>query len=138
MGQPPNDRRSQPRMFHSTLALAMTIGVAALLLHSLGWPADRWVWLGAWFIAVNGIALGYYGFDKMQAQRDGRRVPEIVLHGLVVAGGGPGAFLAMRWFRHKTVKGRFRLVFWLIVLTQAALSAALVYRLWLGRMTLPS
>src|SRR4051812_45626305 len=109
MGQPSSRQRFHPLTFHGGLAFALTAVLAALLLRCLGWPRDGWRWLGAWLVAVNLIALSYYGFDKFRAQRNGNRVPEIVLHGLVVAGGGLGAFVGMRWFRHKTVKGRFRL-----------------------------
>ena len=48
-------------------------------------------------------------------------MPEATLYLLTALGGSPGAFAAMRLFRHKTVKGSFRIVFWLIVAVQAAL-----------------
>ncbi len=65
----------------------------------------------------------------MQAGREGRRIPELVLHGLAVAGGSPGAYAGMRWFRHKTVKGRFRLVFWSIVIVQLGVIGWIAYHL---------
>jgi uncharacterized membrane protein YsdA (DUF1294 family) len=52
-------------------------------------------------------------------------VPEVVLHGLALAGGSPAALLAMRLFRHKTAKSGFRFVFWVIVAAQALLAAYL-------------
>ena len=48
-----------------------------------------------------------YGFDKLQAKRSGRRVPEAQLHTLGLLGGFPGAFLGMRVFRHKTGRPSF-------------------------------
>jgi uncharacterized membrane protein YsdA (DUF1294 family) len=73
------------------------------------------------------VAFAYYGVDKFQARRGRRRVPEVVLHGLAVVGGSPGAYAAMQVWRHKTIKGRFRLVFWLIVALQLALILWLAY-----------
>ena len=45
-------------------------------------------------------------------------------------GGTLGAYLGMRLFRHKTIKGMFRIVFWTVVVLQLALIAALVKRIW--------
>lgn len=68
-----------------------------------------------------------YGFDKRRAQRGGRRVPERTLHALALLGGFAGAFLGMRFFRHKTKKPLF-----LVVLLLAALLHAAVWT-WLFR-----
>jgi uncharacterized membrane protein YsdA (DUF1294 family) len=86
--------------------------------------------LAAWLAGVNVTAFAYYGFDKGRARKGGRRVPEAVLHGLAVAGGSIGAYAGMRVFRHKTVKGQFRLLFWIIVVFQVLLVAWLVWHLW--------
>ena len=54
------------------------------------------------------------------AARRGRlRVPERLLHLLAVLGGTPSAWLAQRTFRHKTIKGPFRIAFWAIAILQA-------------------
>jgi len=37
---------------------------------------------------------------------------------------------AMRVFRHKTIKGSFRIVFWFIVVAQLGACAAVTYGLW--------
>jgi uncharacterized membrane protein YsdA (DUF1294 family) len=116
----------RPVLFHATLAL-----VLASLLAAAAWEqwSGRWTWipwLAAWLLGVNLVTLGYYGFDKQQARGGGRRVPERVLHGLALAGGSLGAYAGMQLFRHKTVKGRFRLVFWLIVVAQVGLL------IWIG------
>jgi uncharacterized membrane protein YsdA (DUF1294 family) len=50
-------------------------------------------------------------------------VPERVLLGLALLGGSPGAWAGMTLFRHKTVKGRFRLAFAVIVALQLGLAA---------------
>jgi uncharacterized membrane protein YsdA (DUF1294 family) len=116
-------------------------GVLALLLGLLGTVGVLWLFhldvtgfhlLAGWLAAVNLVAFGYYGYDKWCAGRAARRVPELVLHGLSLAGGSLGAYAAMRTFRHKTIKGSFRLVFWVIVVAQAALIVWLGYHLWHG------
>lgn len=127
MGDPHTHRH--PVAFHSGLACALTALLAAGLVHFVP-LAETWpVCLAAWLAAVNLVAFTWYGIDKFQAQRVGRRIPEVVLHGLAVAGGSPGAYAGMRFFHHKTIKGRFRLVFWLSVVAQIALIAWVVHHL---------
>lgn len=118
--------RHRPVLFHAgvSLALALAVAVACWLRFSGRWAALPW--LAAWLVAVNPVAFGYYGFDKLQARRGGRRVPERVLFGLALVGGSLGAYAGMELFRHKTIKGSFRLVFWLIVALQLGLAA------WIG------
>jgi uncharacterized membrane protein YsdA (DUF1294 family) len=125
--------RMSPQRYHALLALLLTLGGAAAVFFLLQWHLRPWSWYRGAFLyllSVNLVTAGYYGFDKSRARRQGRRVPEVVLHGLAVAGGTPGAWLGMRLFRHKTIKGEFRLVFWFIAILQAGLIAALLYRLW--------
>ncbi len=47
------------------------------------------------------------GWDKLQAKRQKRRVPEKVLLWGAFFGGALGLWLAMTWFRHKTNKPVF-------------------------------
>jgi uncharacterized membrane protein YsdA (DUF1294 family) len=120
--------RHRPVKFHFTLALILVTLTAIAFWYY--WFKDPWRWwafLGSWLVAINVWALFYYGADKFQARRQGRRVPEPVLHSLAVAGGSPGAYVAMKVFRHKTLKGEFRLVFWFIVILQTALVLWLAY-----------
>ena len=71
-----------------------------------------------------------YGFDKRRARRDGQRVPEKRLHVLALLGGWPGAMLGQRLFRHKTVKTRFRIVFWLTVACHVVIVSGVSWLLW--------
>ena len=125
-----SSRPMRPDVFHASVALALgLLGAAALLLVFR--PTPTWaIYLGAWLFSINVVAFGYYGYDKGQARRTSRRVPEVVLHGLSVAGGSLGAYAGMQLFRHKTIKGSFRLLFWFIVAWQAALLAFAAYELW--------
>ena len=78
------------------------------------WGAVGMVLLGL-MVAASLVAAGANVFDKKRAKAGGRRVPEATLHLMEACGGWPGAFLAQRWVRHKVAKGRYQVVFWLIV-----------------------
>lgn len=65
-----------------------------------------WFWIAV--AALNGATFCVYGYDKWRATRAGQRVPEKTLVMFALAGGWPGAYLAMRTFRHKTSKPPFR------------------------------
>lgn len=66
-------------------------------------------------LAASILALILYRTDKRRAGMGERRIPESTLHFVEFLGGWPGAFLAQRLFRHKTIKVSYQLVFWLIV-----------------------
>src|SRR3954467_6686179 len=122
-------RKYRPEWWHGGVAVVVTVALVLLAHLALRLP---WRWdylLAEWLLAVNVVALGYYGYDKAQAGASAARVPEVVLHGLAVVGGTVGAYAGMRLFRHKTIKGAFQVVFWYIVILQALLAAALMYRL---------
>lgn len=81
---------------------------------------EIWIALGG----VNAATLVLYAYDKAASRRSWRRVSERTLHLFALAGGSPAAFVGQRLFRHKTAKPRFQLVFWTIVVLQAAAAAA--------------
>jgi uncharacterized membrane protein YsdA (DUF1294 family) len=56
----------------------------------------------AYFFVMNCAAFGAMGWDKHLARSGGRRIPEKTLLGLALLGGGVGAWLGMKQFRHKT------------------------------------
>src|SRR5262245_30391937 len=136
---PPAPPRTQGRwraeyvygVFAFVVALTMTLAFYLLLdrLHQTPDLSHSAVWkvLGLWLVGVNPTAVFFYGFDKARAKAGAGRVPESVLHALALAGGSFGAYLGMRVFRHKTVKGPFRAFFWLIVLVQAVLVGLIRY-----------
>lgn len=65
---------------------------------------------GLYFIVINLLTFLLYGLDKYKAIRQEWRIPERVLLLMAFVGGAFGALSAMRIFRHKTRKGRFRLM----------------------------
>jgi uncharacterized membrane protein YsdA (DUF1294 family) len=77
------------------------------------------------YILANALTFVAYLYDKRSAEKSGWRTPERRLLALALI--GPfGAFGAMHLFRHKTRKGKFRLVpFFLCLHLAAALALAL-------------
>ncbi len=76
-------------------------------------------------VMLNVVTFAVYGFDKAAARKKAQRVPERTLHILAALGGWPGAYMGQRVFRHKTLKHKFRRIFWLTLLPPlVALSAA--------------
>jgi uncharacterized membrane protein YsdA (DUF1294 family) len=65
-----------------------------------------------WLLAGTVTTFFFYAYDKMQAKRNGWRIPEIVLKGLVLAGGVIGGWLGMLGLRHKTLHRSFWAVQW--------------------------
>ncbi len=110
-----------PYARYGLIGLAAAVVLLLLLRRALGLPSTPAFWLVLWVTAVSIPALAIYGYDKAQAQAGGTRVPELVLHGLSLIGGSPGAFAAMQLFHHKTQKPSFQTIFWLIVTVQASL-----------------
>jgi len=74
-----------------------------------------------YIIAINITTFLLYGYDKMIASTDKLRVPEYNLHALALLGGSPAGLSAQKFFRHKTLKGSFQLIYWFIVLGQIGL-----------------
>jgi uncharacterized membrane protein YsdA (DUF1294 family) len=81
--------------------------------------------------AMSLVTFVVYGFDKRRAQKDGRRVPEKSLHLMALLGGWPGALVGQRFFRHKTQKLSFLIVFWLCVTLHLAIVGGSIY-LWMS------
>ena len=65
---------------------------------------------GLYFIVINLLTFLLYGLDKYKAIRQEWRIPERALLLMAFVGGAFGALSAMRIFRHKTRKGRFKLI----------------------------
>lgn len=71
-------------------------------------------------LAVNAAAFFLYGLDKWKAVHGRRRIRERTLLFIAAAGGSAGAFLAMRFFRHKTRYVSFQFGVPVLFLLQAA------------------
>ena len=73
-----------------------------------------------WFAAFHLATFLAFGFDKWRAGRKQRRVPEFTLALLAALGGWPGGLVAMKMFRHKTLKRTFQVKYALALLPFAA------------------
>src|SRR4051812_35195529 len=103
------------------LGVVASAFVGGLFWYQIGLAQTVPAVLASWLVGVNTAAFALYGFDKRRAVRQGRRVPEAALLALAATGGSIGAYAGMGFFRHKTLKGSFRTLFWLIVMCQVVL-----------------
>ena len=74
-----------------------------------------WESLAVVMVVLSLVAFVTYGVDKWAARSGRWRVSERTLLLLGVLGGWPGAWVAQRAFRHKTVKAPFQRAFRLTV-----------------------
>ena len=79
-----------------------------------------------YYAAINIIAFLLYGIDKLKAKHKAWRIPEKTLLGICFLGGFAGAYLGMKYFRHKTKHEYFRIVIVLSFVLHLALLS------WLG------
>jgi uncharacterized membrane protein YsdA (DUF1294 family) len=63
-----------------------------------------------WLLVINVVTAIAYAWDKTQARRGGRRVPERRLFLLNILGGFGGAWLVFFGMRHKTRRRSFWVV----------------------------
>ena len=81
-----------------------------------------------WLIAGTVTTFLCYAVDKAQARRNGWRVPEVVLQGMVLAGGVIGGWLGMVVLRHKTRHRSFWVVQWIATALHLVLGWLLLVR----------
>ena len=65
--------------------------------------------------AMSLLTFALYADDKSRARKGQWRLPEKTLHLCELTGGWLGAFVAQRRLRHKSSKGSYQVVFWVIV-----------------------
>lgn len=74
------------------------------------------------YLVMSLVSFFTYRYDKQVAIDDiGRRVSENTMHWQEALGGWPGAWIAQRVLRHKTIKPSYQTVFWLIVFSHVLL-----------------
>ena len=61
-----------------------------------------------YLLIVNVLAFIIYGFDKYQARKAGRRIPEATLLIWAGIGGSIGAWMGMKLLHHKTLHKKFK------------------------------
>lgn len=102
-------------------ALPDVVGVlfVVALIGLAAWGRVPWVVVIAYGV-LSVVAFLTYGLDKRLARKDKRRVAESTLLMLGLLCGWPGALLAQRVFRHKTIKRSFQISFWVMVVVNVA------------------
>ena len=85
------------------------------------------VWI--YLVLLNAGSLVLMGFDKMSAEVNSERVPEMWFFLISLAGGFVGVVLGMFAFRHKTRKTSFQIR----IATAAVLSALILVFLVVGK-----
>ena len=97
--------RRSPQATYTFIAVIAALALFLLLV----WFTDV-NWYVLWLAAASVVLFALYGYDKTEARVGGGRVPEIVLHGMALAGGFLGGWAGMFVFRHKTQKPVFKVV----------------------------
>lgn len=77
---------------------------------------NRPFWTPVWYFMMSLLAYRLYASDKAAAISGSRRISENSLHIVSLIGGWPGALIARKKYRHKTIKHPFRTFFWLTVI----------------------
>jgi uncharacterized membrane protein YsdA (DUF1294 family) len=112
---------------HSKRALTRRTVIAALVagvLVAVALAAAGLSVIVAYVLGLGLITFLSYGYDKLQAIRGGRRVPEPALRLLSLIGGALGGWAGMLIWRHKTNHASF----WI---AQVAGTIAIAAALWL-------
>ena len=78
--------------------------------------------LVGWLAVVNVVTAAAYAYDKLSAQRGGRRIRERTLLLMDIAGGVVGAWIVFFGMRHKTLHRRF----WIVQSVASALWIAII------------
>ncbi len=110
---------AKKKYFSPYLIFGVISSIFILLLLSYLW--QKMHPLFAYLISINLATFLLYGYDKFISSRGGLRVPELNLQALSLLGGSPLGLVAQKFFRHKTLKGSFQLIYWLIVIGQLGL-----------------
>ena len=113
------DKQYSPYLIFGVISALISIAIFGYL-----YRASSLKPILSYFISINITVFLIYGYDKFISSRDGLRVPEWNLHILAIIGGSPVALASQKFFRHKTIKGSFQLVYWLIVLVQVVVVVA--------------
>jgi uncharacterized membrane protein YsdA (DUF1294 family) len=111
----PAPRRGDGSAFSLVVLAAFALAwLAVALLRGL--PA----WVGWLYAGASLLAFVLYAVDKSAAAQGRDRIPESTLLAIGTVGGWPGAIVAQRALRHKTIKRSFRLRFWASVAANIA------------------
>lgn len=103
---PPSRNLSQSTFIFSLGIVIVTSGAL------VAWGMPPW---SAYLVSITGMTFACFGWDKYQAKKSKRRIPETSLHALALIGGSLGSYIGQQVFRHKRAKKEFQRWFWGIV-----------------------
>ena len=106
------------------LLIAAAVGGAVSTLYLLGYVP---VLLPVAYGVMSLVTFLMYAIDKGAAESGNRRVPEGRLHLFELLCGWPGALVGQQFFRHKTRKTSFQVVFWVYVILNLAVLGWLLF-----------
>lgn len=114
------------------LHAGVVLGICWAYAVSSGWPLGGfypqilpWI-IGLHLVSINLVTFLMYGYDKRKAKYGGWRVSEAMLHMFALIGGTIGAVAGQKYFRHKTKKQSFKVLFWVFFVIQI-LAAVYLY-----------
>ena len=113
--------RRHPYLWFGLITLAFSGGLAYFIWLNVT-AVDE---VGAWFIAINAVALVTYAYDKSIAGSGATRVPERILLLLVVLGGWIGGLIGIVRGRHKTLHTEFQFRF--VICTVISIGLGMMY-----------
>lgn len=82
-----------------------------------------------WLVIANIFAFILFWEDKRRAKQKAWRIPEKVLLGVALFGGGVGSFLGMQLFRHKTKHRKFIFCIPLCIIINVIIAIGLMLKL---------
>lgn len=106
------------------LLIAAAVGGAVSTLYLSGYVP---VLLPVAYGVMSLVTFLMYAIDKGAAESGNRRVPEGRLHLFELLCGWPGALVGQQFFRHKTRKTSFQVVFWVYVILNLAVLGWLLF-----------
>lgn len=86
--------------------------IVGLAISAYAGPIPQWV--PALYLIASVVSFIVYGLDKRRSERNAWRIPEATMHAINLAFGWPGGLAGQQFFRHKTRKLSFQIVFWMI------------------------
>jgi uncharacterized membrane protein YsdA (DUF1294 family)/cold shock CspA family protein len=104
------------KQYFFTNTFAITFCVILVLSVLIGGLPSFILWL---YLVVSVVTFIAYALDKQAAKNRQWRRSEKTLHVLALIGGWPGALVAQKMFRHKTIKKEFQIIFWATVVLNA-------------------
>ncbi len=115
LGKPSKISTTYKQYFFAN-AFAITFCVILALSVLIGELPSFILWL---YLVVSVLTFIAYSLDKQAAKKNDQRIPEKTLHVLALIGGWPGALVAQKMLRHKTIKKEFQIIFWATVVLNA-------------------